>query len=83
MERAWSAMLNLLENSLPYPIQVGVQAEEKCKTKKRQEMLNFGLTRPSRAPIYRAHAARKALILRAVLYPWHDESSRLGCSLTL
>ena len=76
-------MLNLLENSLPNPIQVAVQAEEKCKTKKRQEMLNFGLTRPSRAPIYRAHAARKALILRAVLYPWDDESSRLGCSLTL
>jgi hypothetical protein len=70
-------LLNPLEKPLSKPIQVAVRAGEKDKAKKRQEMLNFGLTRPSRAPIYRAHAARKALTLRAVLYLWHDENSRL------
>jgi hypothetical protein len=34
------------------------------------------LTGQIHAPIYRAHAARKAMILRAVLFLWHDENSR-------
>jgi hypothetical protein len=36
------------------------------------------LTQQIRAPIYRAHAARRVFILRAALLLWHDENSRRG-----
>jgi hypothetical protein len=53
---------------------------ETSHEKEKFQVISY-LTEQIRAPIYRAHAARKAMILRAVLFLWHDESSRRDCAL--
>jgi hypothetical protein len=45
--------------------------------KKRGKSRKSGLTARFCAPIYAAHAARKATTLRAVLHLWQNEISRL------
>jgi hypothetical protein len=53
----------------------GAHLGETAHQKEKFQVISH-LTQQNRAPIYRAHAARKAMILRAVLFLWHDENSR-------